>query len=432
MEKHASANPINTGASSPKKSTLALTLIIAWLGWMFDGMEMGLYSQVIHPALKDLTGIQNPEAVAPYVGLTMALFLIGMSVGGVVFGRLGDRIGRVRTMVITVLVYAVFTGLSGFVRNWQELAVCRFLGATGLGGEWGLGVALVMETWPNTSRPVLAGLLGGAANFGFLAASLVGLNIDRVAAMFGAVGLGGLPAWRYVLVVGFVPAVLTFFIRLAVKEPERWVKSHARGEASALSELFSPRFRSRTVVAALCATVAVLGTWVYQWVPTWVNAMGGPNAAHNRAAAQFWMAIGAIVGAFLGGYTGNWLERRKTYAFFCATSLISGVAMWLLPKSFGAELLAWACIAGVFTTSLFGWLPLYLPELFPTRIRATGEGFTFNAGRVLAAVGVFTTGPLVKAFGSYPKAGATMMLIYLVGFAIIWLAPETHGEPLPD
>ncbi len=147
---------------------------------------------------------------------------------------------------------------------------------------------------------VLAGLLGGAANFGFLAASLVGLNIDRVAAMFGAVGLGGLPAWRYVLVVGFVPAVLTFFIRLAVKEPERWVKSRARGEASALSELFSPRFRSRTVVAALCATVAVLGTWVYQWVPTWVNAMGGPNAAHNRAAAQFWMAIGAIVGAFFG------------------------------------------------------------------------------------------------------------------------------------
>jgi len=413
-------------------AVLALTLLVAWLGWMFDGMEMGLYSQVIHPALKDLTRIQNPEAVAPYVGLTMALFLVGMSAGGVVFGWLGDRLGRVRTMVLTVLVYAVFTGLSGFVRNWPELAACRFLGAMGLGGEWGLGVALVMETWPNASRPLLAGLLGGAANFGFLAASLVGLNVDAVSSWFAAIGLAGLPSWRYVLMVGFFPAVLTLFIRMAVKEPERWLRSRQRGERVRVRELFSPAFRRRTVVAALCATVAVLGTWVYQWVPTWVNAMGGEHAAHNRAMAQFWMAIGAIVGAFLGGFSGTWLERRKTYAFFCVTSLASGVAMWLLPKSFGPELLAWACIAGVFTTTLFGWLPLYLPELFPTRMRTTGEGFTFNAGRVLAAVGVFSTGPLVKAFGSYPRAGAVMMLIYLVGLVVILAAPETHGKPLPD
>lgn len=420
-------------AAGVSRWLLALTLLTAWLGWMFDGMEMGLYSQVIRPALRDLTGIQKPEGVAIYVGVTMALFLVGMSVGGLLFGRLGDRLGRVKTMVLTVLVYAGFTGLSAFARNWWELAAYRFLGATGLGGEWGLGVALVMETWPNTSRPVLAGLLGAASNFGFLAASLVGLHIARVSSWFAALGLRGLPSWRYVLLAGFFPAVLTLFIRFAVREPERWVRSRAKGEVSRVEELFGSEFRRRTVVAALCAAVAVMGTWVYQWAPTWVNGLSSPaEAGRNSAMVQFWMAVGAITGAFLGGLSGRWASRRPTYTFFCAMSLVSGVAMWLVPKSFGPQLLAWACVAGICTTSLFGWLPLYLPELYPTRMRTTGEGFTFNAGRVLAAGGVFATGPLTQAFGSYPKAGAVMMGVYLIGCLVVWLAPETHGKPLPD
>ena len=135
---------------------------------MFDGLEMGLYSWAVPPALKELLHTTDSRAIAGYLGVTIALFLLGMSCGGVLFGRLGDRIGRVKTMVATVAVYALFTGLSGFARTFPELAICRFCGALGLGGEWGLGVALVMETWPNASRPLLAGLLGGAANVGLL------------------------------------------------------------------------------------------------------------------------------------------------------------------------------------------------------------------------------------------------------------------------
>ena len=166
--------PISPCLSAPRSRVLWLALLAAWLGWMFDGMEMGLYSLIIHPALKDLLHTNDTKIIGPYIGLTLSMFLVGMSVGGVIFGRLGDRIGRVPTMIITVLIYAVFTGLSGLTRNWQQLAICRFLGAVGLGGEWGLGVALVMETWPNASRPVLAGLIGSAANVGFITSAGIG------------------------------------------------------------------------------------------------------------------------------------------------------------------------------------------------------------------------------------------------------------------
>jgi len=150
----------NTAVLKPEKTnqrTLWLILLVAWLGWMFDGMEMGIYSVLAHPALKELLRTDNPAIIGQYAGYMFALFLLGASVGGFVFGRIGDKIGRVKTMIITVLLYSVFTGLSALSQTPWQLGICRFIGAMGLGGEWGLGVALVMESWPNAKRPVLAG-----------------------------------------------------------------------------------------------------------------------------------------------------------------------------------------------------------------------------------------------------------------------------------
>lgn len=409
--------------AAPRARVLWLALLAAWLGWMFDGMEMGLYSLVIHPALKDLLGTTDTKVIGRYVGLTLSMFLTGMSVGGVIFGRLGDRIGRVRAMMITVMIYAVFTGLSGVAQNWQQLAACRFLGAVGLGGEWGLGVALVMETWPNASRPVLAGLIGGAANVGFIAAAGIGYLVNYL-------GLG----WRWVLVAGFSPALLTVIVLLGVKEPERWVQARKQGQRSRLWELFQPPLLRQTLIASALAAVAVLGMWgVFQaWLPSWVNVLVGGDAPHERATTLLCMGVGATLGGFLGGVTAGWLGRRVSYVLFCVGSLVSVCVLYLGCTHYGPRLLLSAAIAGVFVTGFFGWLPLYLPELFPTRLRATGEGLCFNIGRLASAGGVLVTGQLVGFFGDYARAGAAMGLIFLVGLALIGFAPETQGCDLPE
>lgn len=413
------APPVETKRSA--RGTLWIILLVAWLGWMFDGMEMGLYSVLARPALMDLLKTDDPKHVGSYVGLTLALFLLGCSVGGFLFGRLGDKIGRVKTMIITVLMYSVFTGLSAFSQNAWQFGACRFLGATGLGGEWGLGVALVMETWPNAKRPVLAGLLGSSANVGFLVSSLVNMQ-------FGHLG------WRFIFCIGVVPALLSFAIRLLVKEPERWVRAKVGGQKSNLGQLFEPKLRKRTMLACLISAVPIIGTWgVFQWNPTWVGEMVHGDT-HKVAIVAMWMAFGQIVGSFLGGPAADWFGRRMSYAIFCIGSLASCLMLYSVVDSYGVGMFALLVLAGVCTTTFFGWLPLYLPELFPTRIRATGEGISFNFGRIIAALGIFLgTGQLVAVFGgSYAKATAVMSLIYIIGLALIRLAPETRGTELPD
>ena len=205
--------PEADGTRTKLTSVMWLALIAAFLGWMFDGFEMGLYGIVTRPALSELLGTDSERALGMFTSMTIAAFLTGMAAGGLLFGRLGDRVGRVKAMAIAILVYATFTGLSGLTHAWWQLAACRFIGAMGLGGEWGLGVALVMESWPNAKRPVLAGLLGAAANFGFLASAGVGWL--KVYLHWG---------WREPLWCGAIPALLVFALRLGVKEPEKFVR----------------------------------------------------------------------------------------------------------------------------------------------------------------------------------------------------------------
>ncbi len=408
-------------AGIPRKM-LWLNLTVAWLGWLFDGMEMGLYSLIAVPCLKELLHTTSTAQIGPYVGVLFGLFLLGASAGGFLFGRLGDKIGRVKTMILTVLVYSIFTGLSALSSNVWQFGVCRFIGAMGLGGEWGLGVALVMETWPDAKRPLLAGVLGSAANVGFLLSSVIGL----IAGSFG---------WRVLLLAGLAPSLLAFVIRLYIREPEKWTHAIKRGEKPDLNQLWQKPLRNRTILACIVSSVVMVGTWgVFQWIPSWVNTIVGGDAAQQRATAQMYMAFGQIIGAFIGGTLAEWLGRRWSYALFCLGSLIFSVALYGRVTAYGMPLLLMASVAGIFSASFFGWLPLYLPELFPTRIRATGEGITYNFGRILAAAGVFLgTGNLVAYFdGSFALAGATMASVYLIGIITIWFLPETKGGILPD
>jgi MFS family permease len=543
-----------------------MALAAALLGWMFDGAEMGVFSMVGRPAVQDLLQTADEKVINLWFGVIIAGFLVGAATGGVLFGWLGDRIGRVRAMTLSILAYSVFTGLCGVATQPWQLGALRFIAALGMGGEWSLGVALVMEVWPNRSRAFMAGLIGAAANVGYLLVGFVGLGliamIDSLSRAFLSLGLSETTVqwlsanqgWRLMMVLGTVPALLTFFVRLFVPESARWEEEKRRGATSgwakrdlqgvlvgalgpalivylwawdgpgwlqhtllvrvagslvglavATAGYTYPLVRylqrqpfadaprawrqtlGRMLLGACLSGVALLGTWgSTQWAPSWADklrsdevaayrrrvevcgALGAAthqplsvlpllalptddpvfrevarDVAERRAKeyTQIALAIGAIIGTILAALLGDWMGRRRAYALLCVLSLLSVFVFFQGNDRYGVPFLVMALVAGGTTAAFYGWLPLYLPELFPTRVRATGQGFGFNFGRILAAVGALQTGVLFKIDihlgpyllpAGYPSACTLISLIYLVGVVIIWLAPETRGQPLPE
>jgi predicted MFS family arabinose efflux permease len=401
--------------TSPAARRLALAA--ALLGWSFDGFEMGLFPLIARPALSELLGPDvSEEWVRRWNAALAAGFLLGAALGGIAFGRLGDRVGRVRAMSIAVLTYACLTGAGALARSPAELAVWRFLAATGMGGEWALGVALVMETWPDSARPWLAGTIGAAVNVGYVAAAGLG-------------ALVGVEHWRLLLALGVAPALLTFFFRAFVPEPDRWRLAVAAGPRPRIAELFRGGQARRTLLGIVTAAVPILAIWgAVQFTQLWAAALAGPAAA---ARVQLVSAGAAAVGAILAPVALARVNRRLGYAVLCSAALSASWAFFLSRPAFGGGFLLGVAAVGVATGAISGWLALYLPELFPTRLRATGAGAAYNAGRVLAAAGVVLTAGPFDARGDYPLACAVVSSVYLVGLLAAAKIPETRGR-LPE
>jgi len=459
--------PNEPSGNSDKRLTVAqwVVLLAAFLGWMFDGVEIGLFPLVVRPALQSL-GMTDDAQIGQWNSVVVAAFLLGAAGGGIVFGWLGDKIGRVRSMVLSILIYSLFTGACALATQPWHLGVFRFLASLGMGGEWSLAVALVMECWPEKHRPKLAGAIGAAANFGFLFIALV------------AMGKSVTPdAWRWIMLVGATPAVLALAIIMFVPESERWKESVKKGPTKPLKEIFAPGLRKATLLAIVFSGIPLIGTWaaVSGWTPLWVDQLrqaelARPHlnesqlqelakaetpdqrkavlqnaltreqwkavtkeAAAAKASLQVVLAIGAILGCFIAPVIGGIWGRRPVYFGLCLTSLLSCGYLYRFHHAFDYWFLLWAGIAGAVTAAFYGWLPLYLPELFPTRVRATGQGLSFNFGRILASVATLYMGQLVSALGGdYALASANITLVYIAGMFLIWLAPETKGKPLPE
>ena len=398
-----------------------MVLLAAFLGWMFDGLEMGIFPLIANPALTSL----GEKDIGAWMGTFGAVFLIGAATGGIVFGWLGDRIGRVKAMTYSVLAYSVFTGAGYFAASASQLAALRFVAALGMGGEWSLGVALVMECWPEKRRPLLAGLIGAASNVGFALIALAAMRFKVT-----------VDSWRWVMLAGAAPAALTLFIRLFVPESERWKKSAKRATKSPIVEVFSGALIKHTLIGILLAAVALIGTWgSVQWIPTWVDKKLSPGDPTAKAMAQFVCASGAILGCLVAPLAGNVLGRRISYFLLCLMSFGACAVLFKYMNEYNNAFLAVVFIVGCVTAAFYGWLPLYLPELFPTHVRATGQGISYNAARVMAAAGNLIAGYLMSAAvynGDFAKTGTTITLVYFAGMALVWLAPETKGKLLPD
>jgi MFS family permease len=299
---------------------------------------------------------------------------------------------------------------------------------------------------------MLAGIIGAASNVGFLLIALVGLGLAKVIEDLGGVlATAGLPqawigpllansGWRLLLFLGATPAVLALLIQFFVPESERWKHAAATTPKNKVSDIFKGGLAKMAIFGSILGAIALLGTWgSVQWIPAWANKMSKalpPDADLAKTAtswAQIASAAGAIVGCVLGAFFAQWTSRRIGYFVLCLGSLAACQYLFRAPMDLGWYFLFWVFIVGGLTAAFYGWLPLYLPELFPTRVRATGQGFSFNAGRILAAVGTIGSGGMLAVFKEdYAAAGAITCLVYILGMVFIWFCPETKGKPLPE
>jgi MFS family permease len=404
---------------------MIMTLVAAFLGWLLDGVELGLFPVVARPALQNLLPGSAEGAVGIWMGNITAAFLFGAALGGMAFGWLGDQIGRVKAMSWSVLCYSLFSAAGYFAEAPWHLALVRFVAALGMGGEWALGVALVMESWPDKWRPWLAASIGAASNLGMLLIGWIALQFTVTP-----------ESWRWMFLVGATPAVLTLFIRFFVPESEKWTASNkdsANNDNSKLRTVLTPPLLSKTVLGILLSAVALIGSWgSVQWIPSWSDKLTGGSVPDAKATAHMVSCFAASIGSFLGPLVLAHLRRRVAYAILCVASL--GFSIWLfrMPAEWGPLFLVKVGCIAFATASFYGFFPLYFPELFPTRVRATGQGLAYNAGRIVAGFGALASGQLVAHFGGYAEMGAVITLVYVLGIMLCFFAPETQGKPLPE
>jgi MFS family permease len=368
--------------------------VAAWLGWTFDGLDMHLYTLVAAPFVAQLLGAQSTTdpRVGHFGSLIQGAFLLGWALGGGFFGRLGDKLGRSRTLSLTVLTYAAFTGLSFFSQTWWHLLIFRFLAALGIGGEWAVGASLLSESWPRQWRPWIAAVLQTGVNVGILVACLANFMLASAQP-------------RYLFLVGVIPALLVFWIRRAVPETGEWkaAKSQANRVEPRVRDLFKGETRRITIWVTIVCGISLTAHWAFmfwhqQHLRNLPDVVGWTPAQKNRLASDaMYLVIGSSV---LGNFFAAWAARRIGYR---ATITAMFLAYWLaMLGAYGVvrdhtALLCWFPVIG-FCQGSFALFTMYLPPLFPTLLRTTGAGFSYNIGRITAAFGTVF-------FGLFSKVG---------------------------
>jgi MFS family permease len=426
--------------------------IVASLGWLFDCLDQQLFTLSRMPAMKALL----PEGRDPILwgGYATSIFLAGWATGGLVFGALGDRIGRAKTMMLTILIYSLCTGLSALSTSFWDFAFYRFITGLGVGGEFAVGVALLAEVMPARSRSGALGALQALSAMGNISAALIGMGMASLEKS-GAISLGN--SWRWMFVIGAIPALLALIIRARMKEPEQWQKMKDSGALDRHSkftygELFrDPRWRRNAIVGMLLVCSGVIGLWgIGFFTPELIRTvLSKTYAAQGMTKEQIgplvdkWASWGLLtlqIGAFFGMLSASWvaarLGRRRAFALAFTTALIATACafqfytdasqtFWLIP------------IMGFFQLAVFAVYAIYLPELFPTHLRSTGTSFCYNVGRFLAAAGVPLIGMLkTEVFAHHPEpmrpAALVMCSVFLLGLIVLPFAPETKDKPLPE
>lgn len=400
-----------------------LVLVTAFLALVFDGVELGLMPVASLSVSKSLLGSAFTAAIGGewFARFTAALML-GAAIGGIALGNLGDRIGRTRAMGVCILFYSIFAALGAYAQTQEQMLILRFLVGLGVGGLWPNGIALVSECWSGASKPVVSGVMMAGLNAGILLLS----QLARIWPITA-------DSWRWLFQFAGAPALLGVFVLLALPESPKWLASRAlaKGPVTPLRELFQPQLIRFTLVGILLSAIPMIGAWsASKWMIPWSDKVAGATNVGYKAATQGWWALGATLGSFAGAQLASWLGRRLSYGLISLATVTLTIAMFQLTVPLAASFHPIVFAQGFVATLFFGWLALYLPELFPTHVRATGSGLAYNSGRFATAFGVLAAGFLFNALGGdYPKVGTICASIYALGFIVIWWAPDTAKRP---
>ena len=430
-----------TAASLPgTRSTLNSNQIkgfwAAWGGWCLDGMDAFIYALVLVPALTELlpkSGLTvTPGNIGYYGSVLQALFLLGWGLS-MVWGPIADRFGRVRALMLTILFYSVFTFMCGLVNNIWQLAVLRILCGIGLGGEQPMGGTFVAEEWPEDRRKMGAGYMHTGYYFGFFLAAAANYYIG---ANFG---------WRWMFILGGAPALLVGWIQSGVREPATWQKKVANERerpkmSAAFNELFTPRFRRRTIINSLLFTVSIVGLWAGSiYVPaavTQISVRQGysvPDAARMASYGAAVLAIATIIGCLLAPWLAERFGRRRAMAiYFVSLGVAVAIAfgyVFYQPMALGLffVLIFFLGIGG----ANFAMYTLWLPEQYSTNCRASAIAFVSSVGRFVGVAMVFLVGAGIQRYGSLGVPVAITASAFLIGLAILPFAEETKGKALP-
>ena len=475
---------MNTEVSSNQTHRRTM-LVAAFLAWMFAGLENSLFILIHRQMMLELLGSDTPEKlITEWFAWFQSAFLFGAAAGGWIFGALGDRFGRTRAMALSVACYSTLTLCCYFVHDVRLMWALRFTACLGFGGAWPNAVALVSEAWPSASRPLMAGVMGTAANVGFVILGVIGYSFAITN-----------DHWRWTLLVGGSPVVLAVWIFIAVPESSRWLTArsavrHSTARAPVI-EVFQPPLLYRTLLGISLGAIPVIGTaananWVVPWTDQYeadaakkneldalttgattsgavaaraltsdaMNSGAGvddvsegsasapPNSSasivaekpatkpkkadpRKKALTQIQRSSGAILGSLLGGVIASLVGRRLSYFLISLATFAVSTCLFTQLNPHHALFPYVTFLLGLFGVTYFGWLPLFLPELFPTHVRSTGTGISLNTGRVIAACVVLLTAFRMELFeGDYAQVGMWSGLIYVVGMIIIWFAPR--------
>lgn len=426
-----------------------VVIAAAWAGWGFDMYDAMLFNFAAPNCVPQLLGLQlgSPaarQATVFWTGAMTSMLLVGWAAGGVLFGWLGDRIGRKRALLATVLVYATGTALCALATQLWQLIAFRVLASLGIGGEWGIGVALVAEAVPENKRVDAGVILQTSSPLGVLLAGTVNYLI-------AGVWLAGSPqtSWRYVFLAGLAPVVLALLIRLFVRESSHWSAEAARGNPPSPRELFAPDIVKLTISGTVAAVVAVLTWWACNaFVPLLGSTLASEHASQlglspeaARVLSETWKTrasnffnLGGLLGALCALPLSRMMGRRTmlaSYFLYSALMLFLTFGLNLEP----ATRLNMLCLVGAGVFGIFGVFTFYLPELFPTRLRATGSGFCYNIGRIVAACGPLLVGMIsARAGGSSAVLGQTLLWVGVIpllgGLTARYFIVETRGRRL--
>lgn len=410
-------------------------LLATWLGGVFDGMDSSIFAIVLYPALSQLLGTSSHTVVGQHGSYIIALFMLGWALGAIIFGALADKIGRAKTLTITILLYAICTGLCATSQSWWELGLYRFLVGAGIGGEMGVGAVMLSECWPGKSRIHAVSFLATSLGFGYLLTACLNLWLGH----FG---------WRYLFLAGITPAFLTVYIRAKLKESSHFQESqaakkiaeskpeHERNEheqtllRSGFSEIARGENLRKTIIVSCLTSTAIITWWaVIAWIPAWINQITGALAVEERSYAMFFKDFGMIASGVLGGFLIKKFGYSRCMAVSCFMAFLCTVTMFTTVKSMGPALYAWVLLVGFFAHVPFVLLWIYIPELYQTRIRGTAFGVSYNIGRFLAAAAAVGGGELIRLFGgSYAMAASSVASVYLLGVIVSFFMPKTEGK----